>query len=175
MLVLRMQRLSKNQHGDTLIEVLLSITVLAAVLSITYGLASRAFRTLQVARDQMQASLIAQEQLEAVIAIHREVNGIATGLSEFRGAMLQSCSGTTIPTNSGTPFLMRTDAGAWCVDSAGPHPDFPDRFEVENKLDYIMTSGTTTGVSMTSSVKWQEIGSGLNRDQAVTTRLRLSN
>ncbi len=172
MLMLSMRRLSFNQRGDTIIEVLLSITVLAAVLSITYSLASRAFRTLQIARDQMQGTLIAQEQLEAVISIHREVEGLATGLSEFKTAMQKTCSGTPIATQSGTRFLMATQSGVWCLKPSGPHPDFAGRFDVENKLSYIV-SGVTTGVDVESTAKWIEIGSGQNRAQTVTTRLRL--
>jgi type II secretory pathway pseudopilin PulG len=168
-----MRRLTSNQRGDTIIEVLLSITVLAAVLAITYSLASRAFRTLQIARDQMQGTLIAQEQLEAIISIHREVEGLASGLDEFRAAMQKTCSGSPIATQTGTLFLMTTQSGVWCLQPHGPHPDFAGRFNVENRLSYILDSGVITGTDIDSTVKWVEIGSGANRVQTITTRLRL--
>jgi hypothetical protein len=87
--------------------------------------------------------------------------------------MQKTCGGGSIATQSGTLFLMTTQAGVWCLQPNGPHPDFAGRFDVENKLSYIVDSGVTTGVDVESTAKWIEIGSGENRTQAITTRLRL--
>lgn len=166
-----MLRKDRRQSGDTIVEVLLSVTILSTILVITYSLVTRAFRSLQIARDQMQATLIAQEQLEAVVAVHR-----ASGtLSEFQSNIGTSCAGSPIVPDAG--FLMAETGGVWCTDSHGAHPDpgLGSLYAVQNTLNYSRIpsgAGTPNAVTVTSTVRWVELGSGINREQDITTRLR---
>lgn len=56
----------RNQRGFTLIEITLSLAILAAVLASSFALSSRAFRQGRDARSRVVATNLAQEQIEGL-------------------------------------------------------------------------------------------------------------
>lgn len=57
---------SPSQRGDTLVEVVMAIAILAMVLVASFNVASSAFRLGQSAKERTQASNLIQEQSEAL-------------------------------------------------------------------------------------------------------------
>lgn len=65
----------RNQRGDTLVEVLLAIAVLASVIGIAYGTTTRAQRGSQLAQERAEAMTHAQTQAERLRRIRDSING----------------------------------------------------------------------------------------------------
>jgi prepilin-type N-terminal cleavage/methylation domain-containing protein len=59
-------RLIKSQQGETIIEVLLAMSVLAMVLAVAYATTNRNFRAVQDAQERTEASQIAQNINEII-------------------------------------------------------------------------------------------------------------
>ena len=152
----------KNQRGDTIVEVLLAITVLSVVLAISYSLASRAFRTLQISKDQIQAVLILQEQGEGYRAIRDELS-----FADFR---------TEVESGGAASRVVTRDSGGtilWDVEPAsGPYPPYPlYRVSSEVVFSDADSDGAADTATITTSVDWERIGGGNDR-QVLVTKLR---
>ena len=59
-----MVRISKNQVGDTIVEVMLAMAVVGMVLGASYATATRALRTGRFAQEHTEALKVAESQLE---------------------------------------------------------------------------------------------------------------
>jgi type II secretory pathway pseudopilin PulG len=51
-------------NGDTIVEVLVALTVLAAIIGSSYAVANRAFRQSQKSQERIQATKLAESQLD---------------------------------------------------------------------------------------------------------------
>lgn len=61
-----MKKLTKNQRGDTIVEVLISIAVVSLVLSAAYALANRSTQATRQSQERGEALKYAEEQMEKV-------------------------------------------------------------------------------------------------------------
>lgn len=59
-----MRRIKHNQHGDSIIEVLLAIAVIGMVLGASYATATRALRASRYAQEQTEALKLAESTVE---------------------------------------------------------------------------------------------------------------
>ena len=57
-------RLSKNQVGDTIVEVLLSVIVVGLAIGLAYGIASRSLRGSRQAQERVEALKLVESQIE---------------------------------------------------------------------------------------------------------------
>ncbi len=149
-----MKTLRKNQFGDTIIEVLLAITVLSIVLGISYSLASRGYRTLQVARDHMQATLLAQEQAEAL----RAVRDSSSDWTDFIN--------TQAPCTSPYYFVI---AGTDPNQFWQPNTTITDINGFTTQISCVSDPNTYTA---NVTVDWDQIGNGTPQTVTVVTILR---
>lgn len=65
---------SRSQRGDTIIEVLIAMTVIGIVLGAAFGIANRALQTGRAAQEQTEALKVAESQLELMKAFLRSSN-----------------------------------------------------------------------------------------------------
>ena len=63
----------RNIRGDTLIEVLVAITVLGTVIAATYSLSSRASRIGQASQERAEAVKLMEQQSELVRTVIKDV------------------------------------------------------------------------------------------------------
>ena len=61
---MRINKLLRKQHGDTIVEVLIAIAVSSAVLGTAYGITNRTVKNQQQINEHSQALKIAEQQLE---------------------------------------------------------------------------------------------------------------
>lgn len=61
---MRIKRLKLRQNGDTIIEVLVALSIIAMVLGASYALASRSMKAYRSAQERTEASSIAQSLIE---------------------------------------------------------------------------------------------------------------
>lgn len=59
-----MRKLSKNQLGDTIVEVLLAVVVVGLAVTLGYGVASRSLKTNRQAQERVEALKVVESQLE---------------------------------------------------------------------------------------------------------------
>lgn len=90
--------LNKNQHGDTIIEVLIAMTVASSVLGISLSTMNRNLNITRENQERTEASKWAQGQIEALrAAIETESVAIPSSPSSF----CLSNNGTTVTTIGG--------------------------------------------------------------------------
>lgn len=92
----------KAQRGDTIIEVLISIAIIALALAISYSLANRSLRTGLSANARTEAAAIAQGQLELL----KNARYTASDLSAFNSSYKTS-----------TPFCMNPNGNGKATSS----------------------------------------------------------
>ncbi len=56
----------KNQRGDTIIEVMIALSVLMVIIVGGYSIATRSLNGVRIAQERSEASKIAEGQLEAI-------------------------------------------------------------------------------------------------------------
>jgi prepilin-type N-terminal cleavage/methylation domain-containing protein len=74
---MRLLRLRTSQRGDTIIEVLISITVIALVMGMAYGTAGRALATTRSSQERLEALKLAEGQIERIKAQHKAAGATA--------------------------------------------------------------------------------------------------
>lgn len=117
----------KNNMGDTIVEVLIAITVLSMALGIGFATIGRSNAGLQANKEQFQAQQVANQQVEFLRASGAGANG-GTTRSVFNGTA-PNClqrNGSTITVTNGNACKNKAMGGAdiytinvSCVDSAG--------------------------------------------------------
>lgn len=146
----------KDRRGDTLIEVVFALAILAIVLTVLTTAAVGAWRTSRLAGERTQASAYAQEQAEAIKAFHRGVDS----------ATFDSSFGASPP---GTIGCMAVISGGWRPQAPGAASGC--QVGVYNREITSITALATPGLyEVRVRVTWKSIGSGATNstDQVVT-------
>lgn len=104
-MIRRIMRGTNQQRGDTIVEVVIALTVLSLILGSSSVLAGRNTRTLQDSQEKSVALRLAQEQLEF---LKTKVKNDPTVLSSLVGAICMKNSSTTTTdctdTNGGAEY-----------------------------------------------------------------------
>lgn len=177
-----MRIIPQNQRGDTIVEVLLATSILSIVLATSYGLAIRSFRLLQQSKEYTQATLVTQEQAEAIKAIKDSSQNFAEFSNKFPGLLDGTGS-----------FILKTERGAgnklyWTVATTSSTSLIQDLInnptsvldpasgaQTHPKLSryYIAVDAlklpTGDSIRFDINVFWQEIGTAQMRRQRLVT------
>lgn len=111
----------KSQRGDTIIEVLIALSVLALILVAGYSISTRSINGVRVSQERSEALRVAESQLEQLRGLS---SGVATADALIgRGLVLEN-NGFSV-SNSPYPdvkFTPETDASfnAFCIDAGQP-------------------------------------------------------
>ncbi len=101
-------RLRRNQRGDTIIEVMIVLAVLGLAIGIAYSTANRSLLNARQAQENSQATAAAQAQVEQLVSI-----GCTSGNPE--------CD-ITNPANPGYGLLHPPGGGAFCIVDGAVKP-----------------------------------------------------
>jgi len=136
-----MKRMTRNQRGDTIVEVLISLAVLSLIIGGAYSIANAALRNSRQAQERAEATKLAESQLEA----------------------LKSQPGAA---NPGVPFCIDT-SGAIEYSSAIPANLADDDYTAYHPdCRGLNTSGlynvfiVKDGPRYTVNIRWDRIGGG---------------
>lgn len=130
-----------KQDGFTLVELVLAMAILSFVMTSTYAVSNRAFRTGREAKERVVAANIAQEQAEG-LRNFRDNSSWAT----FTGAVgpvqsafhMDSSSHAWIPANGSDAHSYTSTIAGSCVVMIGTFTA-PDATGVAQELDYSVT------------------------------------
>ncbi len=104
-----------KQRGDTIIEVLLAMTVIGLILATSFGIANRAMRTGRAAQERNEALKAAETQLELTKAYLKDG---ANNITTFTGAGNPFCIDVNA-LSAGNAAVINTDARCNDTDGAG--------------------------------------------------------
>lgn len=181
-------KISNNQRGDTLLEVVIAIVIMGTILFSAYALSTRAFRQGQSARERTQATQLLQQQAEALHSLRDTSANWAAFKSKitavFSGPAL-SCNPAAASGNSGT-FRLEQSGGKWIPmagefqpgDSAhDPSDKIADFYFVRVEGCFVGTSAGDTNpdrLMAVVKVRWQGIGSSGSCSLATETQCETS-
>lgn len=74
---MKLLRLRTAQAGDTIIEVLISISVIALVMGMAYGTAARALSTTRSSQERLEALKLAEGQIERIKASDKAARALS--------------------------------------------------------------------------------------------------
>lgn len=138
-----------KQHGDTLIEVLLAMTVIGLVLSASFGIANRAAQTGRAAQERTEALKLAESQLELIKAYIKDTSG---GDNVESHSFSSFCIDMTAPA-AGAEAVNSTSSECRNIDVDGNSGGFynveivnnADTYEITVQWDRINTEATEPG------------------------------
>ena len=153
-------RIDQHRQGDTLIEVVFALAILAIVLTVLTSAAVGAWRTSRLAGERTQASAYAQEQSEAIKAFHRGVDP-AVFASSFGLAPANTVRCMAVVGSSWQPVVSAPGATLPLDCQAGAY---------SREITSITAVGTSGLYEVRIKVTWRSVGSnGLNSTDQVLT------
>lgn len=137
-----------NQIGDTIVEVLLSLTVLAMVIGIAYGIANRSVKRAQQAQERTQATKLVEGQLDRLKYLSESQS--ANDVIQFQAATSSSSPRCLVYRNSKIQAVNATDSGC-TIDSlfklSFTYEQADRKFTVSSTWDSLV-AGQTENVTM---------------------------
>jgi len=102
-----------NSRGDTIVEVLIVIVVLAMVMASGYGVAIRSQKANQQTQEHAQALKFAEGQLENLkgYAVQNDISGLTTFCFSDSGAVVTGFGGGAPAISAGTDNFANYPAG----------------------------------------------------------------
>lgn len=152
---------SRDRRGDTLIEVVFALAILAIILTVMTTAAVGAWRTSRLAGERTQAAAYAQEQAEALKAFHRGVEPAV-----FDSTFVALYPNTLTPN---TLTCMVVDSGGWRPRAIGAGSGC--QVGAYSREITSVTALSPSGLyEVRIRVTWKSIGSGAanSTDQVVT-------
>lgn len=135
---------SNSQRGDTIVEVLISIAIIAVMLTSAYVLANRSLRTSIGANERAEAIALSQGQVELLKYEARTQN-----TTNF-ASLYKNLVGFCLNENSGVVTKTSLSSGAYCENYLGPNTQYAVRVEyLSATLDVFKIS-----------VQWDALNSG---------------
>lgn len=135
--------IKRNQEGDTIVEVLISLAVLGMIVAGAYSIVNAALRNSRQAQERSEATKIAESQVETIKAIPNQ-----TGRFCFNGS-------TKIAFSETPPADFQQD----------DFTTYPEQCKGFNSLYNVFVDKTAETYTVT--VRWDRIGGGKEQAQLV--------
>ncbi len=151
-----------NNRGDTLVEVLLAISVLSSIIGIAYTTTNRAQRTTQLVQQRTEATQHASVQLERLRRIRDDPQIDEAKFKALVGSAAFATTGFCIPNTPapGTPPAYHDSFVA--ADNAGC--TLSSRYK--RVVRYDVSKNT-----LTSTVTWQSSAGAVEQNATLTLRI----
>jgi len=120
-----MRKLINNQHGDTIVEVLIAASVVSLILVGSFNIANLSLRQIQGAKERNQALKIAESSIERINRIGVPKENLDFCISDVNTYVIFSKNDCIDPTKRFITRIVRKVIGG----------STPDRYEVEVKWD----------------------------------------
>lgn len=153
---------NRNQRGDTIIEVLICIAIVAFAVGVAYGLSGRSLQQAIRARERTEALNLAQAQVEYLKKLSKENPTALNGMKAGNNCVAVVGLNVQSRPNGGNPDVLASGAGAYnaaCV-SAGKY--------FFNTI-CLPTSGCNAADDSTFevSVRWDRLAGGQDKSSIV--------
>jgi len=149
-------RLRSNQHGDTIVEVMIAMAVLGLVLVVSYATANHNTLSLQDAQERSVALKLAESQIEAMKAFNSSSSANSGQL--FSQTDPFCMIGTTITANDPSKVAGQNDC-MFDINSQRAGTGAEPAFNVRVTSAAIPVSGGTSGLGkqFTVTVNWDSV------------------
>ncbi len=160
----------RSQRGDTIIEVLIAMSVLSLVLVTGYSISTRSLNGIRVSQERGEALKIAESQVEMLHALSARAESFEA--LENRGIIVQN-NGLDTGLDNKKTFSPQEAADAFCFNSAGlvvktnaasPAGDCTsDRYTAIIRPEYVAVTHSGViirSVSYQVDVGWDRAGGG---------------
>lgn len=149
-----------NNAGDTIVEAMISITVIGLTIASAYGIANRSLAAARHAQERGEAVKVAEGQLEAVKAVTSGAVKAKAGFDIFDPGSVFCLNGTTAYTSFGSGWgseIIPTDSDN--LDGYDNGCVFPDSDGLYHTA--VQTEDLGDGrYQYTVSVRWFRLGGG---------------
>jgi type II secretory pathway pseudopilin PulG len=142
-----------NQRGDTIVEVLIAMTVASSVLAISYATMNRNLVATRANQERGQASKLAQGQIESLRY------AIAAGTSLPAPGSPFCLNGATVRSSGFSGGVPQADLNAEPLDTGYPNNC------INNFYRYVIVEDAATPGIFHFYVRWDRVGGG--RDQII--------
>jgi len=112
--MMKRRNITGNKRGDTIIEVLISLTILSLAMSISYATVNSSIQALYAARTTANATALLQQQVEATRITSNIDSNISTAGFCFTGSPLrvQTFNAATCKINNYNLKILEDSAGS---------------------------------------------------------------
>jgi len=159
-----MKSFVRSSRGDTIVEVLICITIISLVLVISYATANRNYRTMLDAQEHSSAEKLLERQSEMLKSYNTLNTGVVDGhdalfnhgIANF--CMVQDGTDLTTKTNNG-----RTDIANSCAfnaDSTQAAPGMEPAYSISTSVNTDPGANIGTGKVFKIVVTWDSIMGG---------------
>lgn len=153
----------RQQAGDTIIEVLMAMAVMAAILSGAYNMAGKSLTAGRHAQERGEGLKLAESQVELVKVARGNNTVLPSGPQRFcmANATTVTSPGTlngALPALDADNFATYTSGAASCVMDS-------DRTSGAGKRYNVSVSNNTN--TFTVSVRWERLGGGRDEMQLI--------
>ncbi len=149
-----MSKLLRNQVGDTIVEVLICIAIMAGVLASAYAIVSRTSNNSQQAREHSQALKVAESQVELLKALLVTQPGQAFCMTRDPASPTKTLNGFVALNAPTVPTAM----SAYPTECRVPYGAETERFWVSITKDRLTPGPGTYKVH----VKWDGATGGID-------------
>lgn len=140
-----------NNHGDTIVEVLLAVAVIGGILAISYATMNRNLANLRDNQERTEATKLAQGQIEALVAKWRDDSAAVTSQGTG-GFCINDIAAAPIALSGGAP-----NAAAGSDNLVGDYGACRSGF-----YSYGIKASNLASNTYSAYVRWERIGGGIN-------------
>lgn len=175
---LKLSKIIKNNQGDTIVEVLIAVTVLMVIISGGYAITTRSLNGVRISQERSEATKIAEGQIEA---ISQRINSSGVTLGGLRDDTPRGIFvGYDSSWNSFSP--PPTADRQFCVDSSTgegvePGTRTPDPCLIDDRYKISISTGIETvnfgatpivqkhQLTYTVTVSWDKLGGSTQKEE----------
>lgn len=150
-----------NQHGDTIVEVLIAVAIVSTVIVGAFTIANKSALQIRAAQERSEALKIGSSAIETIRSKPTQANALDPGYPycvDLQTKALVGGGNTIPPVNTDKDSNYNTTGG--CTPASG-------------NVTYIVfiTQSTTIPGSFTIHVRWDRVGGGQRQDITFNYRL----
>jgi prepilin-type N-terminal cleavage/methylation domain-containing protein len=157
-----MRVVTRNQRGDTIVEVLVALTVIGMVLAGAYTTASRSLALTRISQERAEATKVAEGQVEAVKAAIATAGAIPPAVATGAQFCIDESS-LDIKTGTSPTLPALASAVLAGVSTGGIYPD--DCISRALYYPHIVFDAATN--RFTATVRWERFSGGFDEIQII--------
>ena len=173
--MLKLSKIIKNNQGDTIVEVLIAVTVLMVIISGGYAITTRSLNGVRISQERSEATKIAEGQIEA---ISQRINGDSVNLGDLRNDTTSRGIfvgydgwGATYGSPADRQFCIDSSTGKGVLTTAPSNPcTIDDRYKISistgiKEVNFGSPPAQKPQLTYTVTVSWDKLGGSAQKEE----------